>query len=111
MTADEIKEFKKEYNEWLDDLENKQNKLEDAQGKQPQMEKPTYDDLVYLISFLWKWSDEPKVLIALVDENVFEDIMNNEFYKQHIKEEELFKASETLWALKEELEKINGFWE
>jgi len=36
------------------------------------MPKPTYDDLIFLIAFLWKWSDESDVLTALTHEEEYE---------------------------------------
>lgn len=165
MTIDELKEFQKEYNEWLDDLEREQNKLEESiqeecncpsdcllldkypeckdncnydqqmaelekeydkyldelaatikrglvkEAIEQQENKPTYDDLIFLISFLWKWSDDPKVLEALVEESAFEEVMNDELYRKWLKEEDLERASQIFWDLKDDIVKINGFWE
>jgi len=167
MTIDELKEFQKEYNEWLDDLEREQNKLEESIQKacncpsdcllldkypeckdncnydqqmaelekeydkyldelaatikrglvkeaiEQQENKPTYDDLIFLISFLWKWSDDPAMLTALVeeDEEKIENILNMFPHRQETTRKDFFKARDIFWALKDKIVEINGWWE
>lgn len=77
------------------------------------MPKPTYDDLIFLIAFLWKWSDESGVLTALVHEEeyegeAFESL--NWMPKEMLKEDEFYRAREIFWSLKPEITKTNGFW-
>jgi len=77
------------------------------------MPKPTYDDLVFLIAFLWKWSDEPDVLMALDHEEeygseAYQDL--SWLVRETLKEDELYRAREIFWSLKSEITKINGFW-
>lgn len=82
------------------------------------MSKPTYDDLVFLIAFLWKWSDEPPVLEALIHDDEDEDdssetlesLMEDGFYQQALSRKDFARAKEIFWSLKDELTKINGFW-
>ncbi len=77
------------------------------------MSKPSYDDLVFLVAFLWKWSDEAPVFQALVtdDEEAIDNLFEQTRYQKYLKKEDFWRARDTFWALKDELIKINGFWE
>jgi len=79
---------------------------------------PTYDDLVFLIAFLWKWSDEPPVFEALIHDDddiddvsrTIDDLLEQWPYSEALKREDFERARRTFWALKDQLVKINGFW-
>ena len=76
------------------------------------MPKPNYDDLIFLIAFLWKWSDESDVLTALTHEEEYEGEAYESFsrlIRETLKEDDFYRARKILWSVKDEITKINGF--
>ena len=77
------------------------------------MDKVNNDDLIFLIAFLWKWSDESDVLTALTHEEEYEGEAYESFsrlIRETLKEDDFYRAREIFWSLKPEITKINGFW-
>ncbi len=70
------------------------------------MSKPTYDELVFLIAFLWNWADRfPDITTALADEDARERVINEN--RPWIRREQIERASIIFALAKDDIEKIN----
>jgi len=67
------------------------------------MPKPNYDDLVFLIAFIWNWVDRfPDIMNGLEDDDVRESLIDGWMDRKTFE-----RASRIFASIKEDIEKIN----
>ncbi len=75
--------------------------------------KPDYDDLIFLIAFIWKWRGDARMhrALSLNESYIGEAADSVSLYKLTLKIQDFNRARKILWSVKDEITKINGFWE